>query len=156
MVARVGVPVTFDASTSAVAAPGKQAPGSIDRLHLAIADGSPSVDLAGPVTQHVFDRPGAFGVVLTITDGLGRTGSVASQIQVLADFPPICQSTGDCKGFPCTSGACVAYACGGDAACPAGMPADATHCNHGACDVLPGETGTLGGDDAMPLQADAH
>ena len=57
MVARVGVPVTFDASTSAVAAPGKQAPGSIDRLHLAIADGSPA-DERGIQPNDVIDMVG--------------------------------------------------------------------------------------------------
>lgn len=155
-VARVGVPVTFDASTSAVAAPTSQAPGSIDRFHLAIADGSPAVDLAGPSTQHVFDRAGSFGVVLTITDGLGRSASVSSQIQVLADFPAFCQSATDCGGLPCDKGACRIYACGGDPACPLGLPADATHCNQNVCASTPGETGTLGGDDAAVLQADGQ
>ena len=148
--ASVGQPVTFDASTSAVASV------SLDRFHLAIADGTPAVDMAGPVTQHVFVAPGSFGIELTVVDDRGRRASVSSEIRVVSDFQAECATSGDCMGMPCDSGACRRFACGGDPACPGGVPGGASHCHHGLCASTPGDRGSGSGDDAGQLQVDAY
>lgn len=130
--ARVGEAVTFDGATSAVAQSAAQ-PARLVGFRLAVADGSPAVDLALPVTQHTFLLPGTYAVELTITDDHGRKAAVTSAVRIVEDFAPTCDGATPCAAGPCLGGACAVLACGGDPACPASLGGGAVYCNRGQC-----------------------
>jgi hypothetical protein len=152
-IAQVGRPVWLDGSSSAVAG------GHLVRFRLAVADGSPAVELANPATSHVFSVPGSYGLELIALDDHGAQGSVRSTIRIVDSFAAQCDSSAACAGLPCLDGACAILACGGDPACPSGLAGDAKFCAGGVCSRTPAE-GSAGdafaGEDLGRLPLDGH
>lgn len=152
-IARVGQPVVLDGSSSAVAG------GHLVRFRIAVADGSPAVDLANPATSHVFTAPGSYGVELTVRDDHGAEGSVRSTVRIVDTFAAQCDDPAACGGVPCLDGSCAILACGGDPACPSGLAGAATSCADGVCSDTPApvrEGDAYGGEDLGRLPVDGH
>jgi PKD repeat protein len=74
-----GLYTTFDASAST------DSLGTITKYAWSFGDGSTG---SGKHVSHVYDRPGAYTVVLTVTDNDGMTASSTQQIEIIGS-PPV-------------------------------------------------------------------
>ena len=75
---RVGETITFDATNSTDPEDGT----SLNTYHWNFDDGGDTLDDVGDNVTHSFDTAGSYEVVLTVTDWLGRSGSVIHTINV--------------------------------------------------------------------------
>ena len=148
--ARVGDKVVFQGGYSAVATvknkDGKLRllPGTrLIRYGFAIADGSAASSSAAPSHQHVFTKPGNYGVQLTIEDDRGVQSTVSSRIQVKVSYANTCASTlgGAPTGAGCPSGlcagdVCMVIACAGQKVCDGLGSQPARTCLEGQCSTV--------------------
>lgn len=159
---RPGQEVVLDASTTAI----RQAPlgdpgiggNRIVLFRFEIAT-FPGVERYVPSLPWTFTQPGHYALRLTVTDDLGRQGSVDSAIDVVADLAEACTGTvaDVCPSGACAGGQCAAFACAGDPACPT-LAGHALSCNRGVCDLAPAPSMTddaYGGGDVPTIGAAA-
>ena len=158
--ARVGEPVVFDASTTAVAQAPADDPGAagarVTGFRFEIAT-FPAVDQALPTLSWTFNGAGHYALRLVVTDDAGRQSSVDSAIDIVADLADACTgaSAPACGSGVCASGQCATFACAGDPACPA-LSGQTLACSDAACAVSAAPTPTddaYGGDDVPTLGA---
>ena len=96
--------------------------GAIVSYAFSFSDGVGQVTLPASETSHVFTQEGAFEVAVVVRDDAGLL-SRATQLVVVRDAPPSCETTSDCSlGAECRADVKLCYATGpgvgsGDAEC---------------------------------------
>lgn len=104
--APLGAPVLLDAGASC------DPDGTVVGYTFSFNDGSPDTTLSLAEVSHVFDRAGAYEVVVVVADDDGLL-SRATQLVVVRSDPPDCSGSSDCSlGAECRTDLGLCYANG--------------------------------------------